>query len=190
MRIWTFQPKEIQQQLEQGKTYVCDPSKSFLLNEESWLSIFAPAYSYMIEQMEKRINLPNDSENIPQSHSSNQTVFPIWCWFKEDGLNKKPDLRKHSYVDSSLVLIEAEISNDKILLSDFEKWHNVLNNCEIFDDEYYDSEEDLPELTQKEIVETWSKIFEIDESQHIQGCFWELKPEEVVKYYPINRKIK
>lgn len=176
MKVWTFQPLKVQEKLNKGETHYCNPELSSLLSDDDWKQIFQPAYSYMIEQMNSR----KIDKLIHESH------YPIWAWVKEDGLNKKPDLRKHSYTDNSFVLIEAEINNNRILLSDFVEWHNVLNNCAIVEEQ----DETVDNFSQNEIRETWENIFNVNESKYVQGCFWELRPEDVVKYYPINRQPK
>ena len=50
---------------------------------------------------------------------------PIWVWVRP-----KPDLRQAGYLQRGRkgVLLELEIDSHRILLSDFDAWHCVLNH--------------------------------------------------------------
>jgi hypothetical protein len=55
---------------------------------------------------------------------------PIWAWFQyENARRKRPDLRRSAHLPSGTcgVLLELDLSEDQVLLSDFELWHYVLN---------------------------------------------------------------
>jgi hypothetical protein len=76
---------------------------------DSWLR---PAYDWMVGQLEQRV------KNYPCNK------YPIWAWY-----HPKPDLRLSGHLPrgTSGVRVEFLVSSDRVLLSDFEAWHAVLN---------------------------------------------------------------
>ena len=76
---------------------------------DSW---FRPAYDWMVGQLEQRV------KNYPRKK------YPIWAWY-----HPKPGLRRSGHLPcgTSGVRIEFLVSSDRVLLSDFEAWHGVLN---------------------------------------------------------------
>lgn len=128
------------------------------------------------------------------------SIYPIWGWYIYNGLHKKPDLRcsGHGASGKQMVCIELEISDNKVLLSDFDLWHYVLNNWYLGDstnEEELDDEwewlDTLPKQERQNIIEkSWDKIFNIKKplngrfnssGEYIQGTFWELRFNEVKK---------
>lgn len=56
--------------------------------------------------------------------------YPVWAWFQyENERSRRPDLRRSAHGPSGTraVLIEFDIAEDQVLLSDFDLWHYVLN---------------------------------------------------------------
>ena len=67
--------------------------------------------------------------------------YPIWAWHTVDWKHQKPDLAKTEFrKKGNQVCIELEMPEDKVLLSDEEMWHFVLNDYFIGDSE---NEEDF-----------------------------------------------
>lgn len=175
MRLWSFQSLDIVEKLQNNIPYVCDFKKSPFKDEEQ----FVEAYSWLIEKLSKRIVKPDHID------------YPVWAWYSYNGANKKPDLRTYqAYNDSAL--LELEIDDSRIVLTDFVIWHDVLNNVKSMTDEEWEiSFENNIKYSQKEIEESWDRIFHIDKSldHSIQANFWSIFPEDIVKIHKINKKI-
>ncbi len=184
MRLWTIQPETIYAILKSQKLIYCDPLKSDLLTECG----FGSSYDWMVNQMKMRIGNPPNGVN-----------YPIWAWHTVDWKHQKPDLRKMEFRNykGNRVCIELEMPDDKVLLSDEEMWHFVLNDYFIGDsenEEDFDAEDNwynkLPEQQQKTVKEnSWEKIFDVSEpintewkrkGMFIQATFWELDFKYVV----------
>lgn len=110
MQLWTIQPKETWARAEESGVLECnelhiDADKAI----DNWLR---PAYDWMVRQLEQRV------KNYPRNK------YPIWAWH-----HPKPDLRHSGHLPRSTsgVRIEFIVSSDRVLLSDFEAWHAVLN---------------------------------------------------------------
>lgn len=156
MRLYTVQSLEAYHELVNTGRYVCDEAKSRFIIE--WAG-FKEAYKWIAEQMTKRIGPPPDG-----------VLYPVWAWptavsFASRGL--RPDQ----------VMIEFEVSRDRVLLSDFEGWHAVIDNyffAESFDE--YDYFKEL-EPDEKEIakVDSWEKIFDRRPIDECQATVWELR---------------
>lgn len=184
MRLWTIQPELIYTILKSRKIIYCDPLKSVLLRECG----FTPSYDWIVDQMKKRIGNPPDGAS-----------YPIWAWHTVDWKHQKPDLRKTEFRNykGNLVCIELEIPDNKVLLSDEEMWHFVLNDyfiCDSDNEEDFDAKNNwfnkLPQQQQKIVKETsWEKIFDVSppintewnrRGMFIQATFWELNLNYVI----------
>ncbi|MDF2650479.1 MAG: hypothetical protein K0Q73_6284 [Paenibacillus sp.] len=95
----------------------------------------------MIEQMKNR--LPNYGGE-----------HPIWLW------PKKPDMRSTGHFNSytKCVRLSIELDSENVLLSDFNDWHCVLNDCFNGDNEQeYDAFYDGKLNITKE--NSWERMF-------------------------------
>lgn len=158
---------------------------------------FIHAYKWMAKKTEERLGV-----------RPSQNSLPLWAWYQWEGERKrKPDLRYkgHLFKGERGVRIEFEIEADKVVLSDFELWHYVLNywylpatkeDGEAFEVElskkglsFYETKP-LPNTNYHErIVKSWEHIFDITSSddlfafpknkKSIQASFWELRIENV-----------
>jgi len=97
----------------------------------------------------------------------------------------------NNYVGENVV-IELEIPDDEVLLSDHENWHCVLNDWYLHDvndeegkweenDAWFDN---LPSDVKESVKRnSWEKIFDKDETDNdwdfVQATFWELRVEQV-----------
>ncbi|MBU5425990.1 DUF3841 domain-containing protein [Tissierella pigra] len=188
MRIWTIQSIDVWNKLKEEKIVTCDEKLAFYLKDENYS--FLEQYNWIRDKMINRIG--------HSSYKSN--IYPIWGWYLYKGQHKKPDLRHsaHGPLGEQMTCIELEIPNEKVLLSDFELWHYVLNNGYIgnsTNEEELDSEcewlDSLPKEKRRNLIEeSWDKIFNIKEllnngiyssGEYIQGTFWELRFDEVKK---------
>jgi hypothetical protein len=81
---------------------------------------FLGPYAWMARQMERRLKTPRPSKD----------ALPIWAWYQWEGVNRRrPDLRAGGYLSKAErgVRVELEVADDRVLLSDFDLWHYVLN---------------------------------------------------------------
>ena len=151
---------------------------------------FRDAYGWMIEQMEQRL-----SSIRPES------AYPVWVWYRYNGTaESKPDVNDpYGEPNQPLVLLELEVPENEVLLSDFELWHAVLNDFAIdLDDKncravFGCSWESLAGTDLERKRKSWEVIFDLNfndeewtsppETRAIQGCIWELKWEYVKSYH-------
>lgn len=182
MRLWTIQPEEVYEILKKDGIFTCNQELA-VYGED-----FKTPYAWMTKKMDER--------KIP--HPNNLTL-PIWAWHTRNWKHKKPDLREAAYDKrgTKAVLLEVEIPDKEVLLSDYDEWHFVLNNSWIDDSENEEEWEELHEkfdklpFTEREKLkkESWNKIFDVTpfesewrtKGRYIQACFWELKLENVKK---------
>lgn len=180
MRLWTMQPIEVYDVLLKDGVFRCDPAK---IPEPS----FAASYGWLIDKLDKKDKKPNNVQ------------LPIWAWYRYDGKEKKPDLRHSAFGvhGEKMVCIELEIPENKVLLSDFDAWHYVLNDwwldgshCEEDWDKNHAWFQTLSSDEQNKIkVQSWEKIFDImpyknewtSKGYYVQAVFWELKKEYIKK---------
>ena len=186
MILWSIQDEASYKELLKKGVFRCD------LRSEG-LPDFKAAYDWMVAQMIERIG--------PKPRG---VVYPIWAWFQWDEKSKKPDLgylrRQCGRKGQRFVRLELEIPDKDVLLSDFELWHSVLNNCTLT---YSEEEDDMlerkcaslsPEESQKIKEETWRTIFDLSpidtdwirRGDSIQATFWELRIEYVRKATPFT----
>lgn len=85
------------------------------------------------------------------------------------------------------VILELEIPDSEVLLSDYDDWHFVLNNWELITEEEFEADEDK-EYSQEEIEATWPRVFSIETKRYVQACIWEIRPEHVVKVHRLRKK--
>jgi len=76
------------------------------------------AYAWMAAEMRRRIGSP-----------PGRVRYPLWAWSQWQGPERaRPDLRSiRHYYGGKFVRAEIEVPDDRVLLSDYEAWHYVLN---------------------------------------------------------------
>lgn len=174
MRLWTIQDEFIYNIIITEGKYVCDGNKSEHLE---WNG-FKRAYNWLSKKMKEKIG-----------ESPNENDYPVWAW------SSKPDLRKSCWgaKGKKCVLLEIEIDDKDVFITDFDNWHCVLNSSPFIDiddiDEWereYDRVERLRgEEYTKTLEESWEKIIydEIpNNGRNVQVTFWELKKEDLISY--------
>lgn len=178
MLLWHYMPIDVYNQtLAISKPYVCDISKSEIMNSSDLDAVtFKDAYDWLVDKMNEKIDNP---DNI---------AYPVWGWHTFDGKHKKPDLRNNYFKNRKIpmILVEIDIPEQQVLLSDEEKWcYSCLNNMPYFEtDKEFNRYDELTD-TEKNTVrkKSWNKIFDTKTSDYIQACFWQLKPEYVRAIY-------
>lgn len=169
--------------------FFCNPELSINLKDDH---DFSRAYHWMIQQMIKQIGPSNKKD-----------TYPIWAWYRSrDYQHRRPDFRwVKDYPDE--VCIELEIPEKKVLLSDFQGWHFVLNDWYYSDaksDEEWDCKEkwfDNLTVNQQQRVkeESWQRIFDITprhgewevNGDVVQACFWAIKKDQIRKVWRLQK---
>lgn len=181
MKLWTIQPLEVYNCIQNTGSYRCVPEFSPNVPD------FRDAYEWLVEKMKARIGA------APEGIS-----YPVWAWHTYDRKRKKPDLRRASHEEkgSECFCMEIEIPETDVVLSDFDGWHFVLNhvylNPDCFDGDTFDQDQRwLDSLTAEDrenaICSSWDSIFDIRYCEndwiswgsYIQATFWELKAEQI-----------
>ena len=182
MILWTIQPEEVFNEIQNNGVYRCDINKSGMKD-------FADLqYDWMVSQMKKRIGPPPEG-----------VTYPVWAWYKWRGNRKKPDLRaerwQYGQKGDKFYRLEIEIPDREVLLSDFDEWICVLNEGLLADTEeewnelhrIYDALS--PEAKKEMRDKNWEKVFNLEpvhnewmiRGECIQATFWELRKEQVRK---------
>lgn len=192
MRLWTIQPYCVYELLQKDGIYRCNSDLSPLLDD----SLFINAYEWISKQMKKIIGNPPVL-----------TKYPVWAWYLIESENKRPDMRKCGFkVFEKSVLLEIEIPDDSVLLTDFNNWHIILNdgikykaNSEYLsyeewelesqkEDEYYDSLSNEEKISYKE--KSWETIICSEDThlaEYVQATFWELKKSQIKKVWFLKK---
>ena len=187
MRLWTVQPSEVYDLILADGVYRCDSTKSILMHDFG----FTAPYRWMSDQMTKRISPPPDG-----------VAFPVWAWHTMSWKHKRPDMRRTEFRSHQrpFVLMEIEIPDKDVLLSDEELWHYVLSDWYLSDaDNEAEFDEDFKRLEllseeekRQEKEESWKKIFAVSPpinngwkriGCYIQATFWELRKEQIIKVW-------
>lgn len=117
---------------------------------------FGLAYNWMRDQM--KLNLPQFSGD-----------YPMWGWVRRP--STKPGLyplEKGS--DFIGVRLTVMVPRCRILFSNYETWHCVLNRSGIYDTE---AQFDIAERATKEEVEaTWPKCLSFDKNKTPEELYW------------------
>ena len=157
--------------------------------------LIAP-YDWMAAQMMKQIG-----------PAPRPGALPIWAWFQWEGERKRPDLRATGHLPRGQrgVRIEFEVLDSRVLLSDFELWHYVLNYWYLpkseQDDKAFESElrdsglsffetKPLPlRHWHLRIARSWERIFDLGwydehiaaplQRKSMQATVWELLLDDV-----------
>jgi hypothetical protein len=161
MLLWTIQTEETWAHAEKSGVLECNELHIDADKEiDSWLR---PAYDWMVGQLEQQV------KNYPHKK------YPIWAWY-----HPKQDLRRSGHLPrgTSGVRVEFLVSSDRVLLSDFEAWHAVLNCWYLsLSDEESDNWDNrceragiqigwenwpLPSPFKEEILRSWERIFDLE----------------------------
>ncbi|HYO73983.1 MAG TPA: DUF3841 domain-containing protein [Archangium sp.] len=191
MRLWTIRSGPERSLLEQQGVLRTDGRRVPRYRRD--------AYAWMGEQLAKRVGPP------PRG-----CRYPLWAWVQYGGENRlRPDLRAtgHCPPGTHAVRIEAVLPRESVLLSDFQKWHAVLNRTYLAhsEPEARDFEKALrragvanawpyPEPFASRVIKSWERVFELSggEEAHwgparerqLQAVFWELRAAQVRRLTP------
>lgn len=174
MTLYTIQHMAVYEHLKKHGTFVANPE--YILFED-----FRKGYKWMMSQV--KIKYPKWV-----------CEHPIWVW------TERPDLRKWvREVDDvaphvkEMVLIEFNVPDQDVLLSNFDLWHFVLNGHEI----------PYKGVKAKTMEESWERIFlttpeqlapvieEIgDISYKVQGLVEKIDMSQIVSIKPFKTKVR
>ena len=143
MKFYTIQTMEFWENNKNNK---------YLENDYKYVTKeWVTQYKWMYKQMCERI------EEVDSSM--------IWVW------TTRPDLRRSGYSDrgNECVLLELELDESQVLLSDFDMWHLPLNNItvDMYDNEDIDKEK------------SWERIFDFDLCMEINKIAEETIAKEI-----------
>ncbi|AWI06755.1 DUF3841 domain-containing protein [Clostridium drakei] len=168
MKLWTIQNFNLYEKFKETKSFNADENYV-------WDDIIFQ-YKWMVEQMKKRIGLP----------TSEKIKYPIWAWCQWNGVKqKRPDLRYSAHLPKGTngVLLELEVNDKSVLLSDFDDFNGVLNYGYLTDteeeyDKFYNElerygvcHEDLYNLDKSsnllnhyraKLYDSWERIFDLE----------------------------
>lgn len=181
MKLWTCMPQQVYQHtLGNNIPYICNPDQCDMLTPDTPDGQIRNAYDWMAEQLKSKVGTPDLSD----------IQLPVWAWYRLRGRQSRPDLRwtEFRFYDEPMVLLEIEKDDSQVLLSDEERWTwACLNNvpCYNLDDTISEQEfnryHNMTDVSARETWkrQTWQRIFDIEEAQHVQAVFWILYPNDV-----------
>ena len=176
------------------RLYTISTPKAFRVSQQqgrlagSGKHAFRPAYHWMAGQMAARIGPP-----------TGRSRYPVWGWVE------KPDLRESGHLPAGDkgYRLTVEIPEERMLLSDFDMWHFVLNGdylpvSEADEVRFEASQRKLGGRARRaEIEASWPRIFELDgerdrdwwgESPRLQATFWHVERSEVLVAPPFTAR--
>lgn len=195
MKIWSIQSDEAWESLKHNGR-LC----AYAHHQASQ---WPEAYRWMTDQMHERIGPP------PKN-----TMVPLWGWYQWAGTERKrPDLRTlrhHWGPEGNYVLLECEINDQHVLLSDFDAWHVILGKGFLGLDESEDTHfshiermgkknlQKFGSYLNKKIKRSWGRVFDMEalnsdywgkmEQKSIQACFWSLHIDQIRSAKPFCSK--
>lgn len=166
IRLHTIQTEAAWRAAQERGYLVGDPhhAEPFFLN----------AYGWMRFQMAERLD----------AYSGD---YPVWAWLK------RPNMRQWSYEREPSVMVVAEVPRGRMLLSDFDAWHSVLNHWWISINE---EEDERFEAEKMPVEDTWHRVFDIvggepgtdrrwnGSKDWLQACVDRIYVREVVRVTP------
>lgn len=169
MRLWSLQPREVAERLLAGERFVCDPVLAECYNLDD---NFRQAYGWLIGEMEQTIPRPDSVE------------LPVWAWYRNYGEQRKPDRRRMLYnrYPREDAILELEVPDGLVLLSDFDSWHAVLNRFPILTEEEWEADPDR-EFSPEELAVNWRRVFDCGSKSFVQACLWTIEPEQLLKVH-------
>ena len=202
MRIWTIQTAAAWHYLNEHGCL----QATYQHQSGDW----PKAYDWICHQLTERVGPPP----LPKS-------VPLWGWYQWAGeKQRRPDLRtvRHYWKPpGQYVLMECELPDAAVMLSDFHAWHSILNNqyVGISDEDaeayfatrkQYDvmPSEGLAEHLRTTFYESWERVIDMDvltepdwhamKEKSIQACFWQLDLDQVKSVRPFtsieNRRLR
>lgn len=177
MKVWTRQHPDVLKTLLETGTYTCK-SEYISMKMEEYSDYYKNLYSWYMKRADKIVAKPDHVE------------YPIWVSIDED---VQLQLVDHS------VIIELDIDEEHVVVTDMEKWGYVVNyfylprTHEDLQKHYKELERfgihdetsitmgpngNFYPLLKRKITDSWERLFEDYTLSDIrQGTVWELKKE-------------
>lgn len=192
MKLWSIQSREAFSILNRDGVLYCSNPATAIYLDDGENGAFSRAYAWMANQMERRIKVPRP-ENA---------LFPLWAWAQVGSYKKEYHPDSSDFVHGSSVLLELDVPDEELLLSDFDIWHCVLSGSGAYTDKrmekrlarYYDENgfkkpEVLPQDLRDYVVSSWERVFDLDRrdryfskmrrNRFIQASMWQIRSEWV-----------
>ena len=158
--------------LQHAAAWEAATARGYLTGEPLYAEpYFMRSYGWMRFQMSERLTAFSGD-------------FPIWAWLK------RPNMRQWHFDKEPGVMIVADVPLARLLLSDYDAWHAVLNNWWVSiseeEDDRFEKDGVIPS-------ETWPRIFDILGSEpgldrrwagskaYLQACVDRIYLDEVVR---------
>ena len=142
---------------------------------------FKEGYDYIKDRMFKRLK--------DQSDYDPSVISPIWGWYKY------PDIDELNEDNKALYRLEIEIDDDKVLLSDFDYYENVVIAGVDFIYASNKKRQEIYDLEKKEGIEVVYKLYDkminknhLRHADYIQATFWKLKKEYVISITKVSKE--
>ena len=184
MLLWTRQPTKLYEEILRTGKYTFDKTKEPMRND------YEQAYLWLEEQM-KSVGIVRKNPDDPL----------VWAWHTYACEHICPPLDNVDVwtYPRDEVMLEVEVPDDQVMLSDFDKWHDVLNNwyCNSgLNEDDFDREMDwfeLLPLKKQEVVkkESWKRIFDTtrfyngwaSNGYYVQATFFGLTKDQIRRVY-------
>ncbi len=182
MRLWMIASLETFEALERRGRLRCDGRRATRGFRNGG------AYRWMADRMRERLG-----------PAPGGVRYPLWAWARWEGADRrKPDLRscRHTVGPGRFVRLDIEAPASRVLLSDFDAWHAVLNGwylswSEAEDEAFHQPREGRSEASRRADIEnSWTRIFDLEGGdptwrgrpfeRSIQATFWSLERADVV----------
>ena len=206
MKVYTIQTVSFYEEL-------INDGIAFCKREGYWCRENRFQYDWMAEQMRKRIGEPP----LPE------IKYPVWVWQQYRSKKRPTPIMSPCDIEegeSEAVMLELEVPDDAVLLSDLDLWIHPLNGWEICskrESKFFDKVKAAYEKEhgrcyhlnawspdiQCKIVATWERVFDLDwidpyqapsrrKNRSIQGTIWLLRKEwlKVVHIFNKHSEIK
>jgi len=183
LKVWSIQPLSVWRRLQ--KEGIFTGRREFVKDEQ-----FRAAYDWMTRQMKLRLH---EDPPVPDA-------MPVWAWYQYDNSRKrKPDLRRSAHLPRGTkgARLTLTLDRTRTLLSDFTRWHHVLNASYLPSDQAdHDAFERrskavLADECRKIVERSWDRIFDLNwgddyiavpfEEKSIQATVWQIRLDEVAQ---------
>lgn len=180
MRVWTRQDRNVMEEIEQKGYYIC---KEEYINKkmENFSDYYKKLYKWYTDRAEKIV--PKPCESIK---------YPVWVSIDEE-MQLRP-------VEGTVIL-ELEVDEDKVVITDMEKWGYVVNFFYLPKDraDLAKHDEELKKygigdesalimgnkgnfypLMKQKIEKSWERLFEPYLLSEVrQGTLWKIRKEDI-----------
>ncbi|MDZ7840387.1 MAG: DUF3841 domain-containing protein [Gammaproteobacteria bacterium] len=125
--LWTIQTEPAVRRMERTRMLRGDGRRIWPAHRR--------AFQWMNEQMRRRLGPPPRGSR-----------YPVWAWKVYDSDSPRPDLRCVAHLPRGTrgARLEIDVPDERVLLSDFMRWHSVLNGGYLYDDLREDEEMETP----------------------------------------------